>query len=96
MGRTERLVVDLSSDLVAAVRDAVQSGVFTSESEVLEAILRAWHGHGEIEEPDIETLRAFVAEGIADVDAGRLVDGEEMFERLRARYCEIAADRSGA
>ena len=95
MGTTERLVVDLPSDLVAAVRDAVQSGVFASESEVLEAVLRAWHGHGEAEEPDIETLRAFVAEGIADADAGRLVDGEEMFERLRARYSAIAADRAG-
>jgi antitoxin ParD1/3/4 len=93
MGTTERLVVDLPSDLVAAVRSVVQSGVFSSESEVLEAVLRAWHGGAE--EPDIETLRAFVAEGIADADAGRLVDAEEMFERLRARYRAIAADHTG-
>ena len=94
MGTTERLVIDLPSDLVAAVRGVVQSGVFASESEVLEAVLRAWRGDGGVEEPDIETLRAFVAEGIADADAGRFVDAEEMFERLRARYRAIAADRT--
>ncbi len=95
MGTTERLVVDLPSDLVAAVRDAVQSGVFASESEVLEAILRAWHGDDGVQEPDIQTLRALVAEGIADADAGRFVDADEMFERLRARYRAGIADRTG-
>jgi Arc/MetJ-type ribon-helix-helix transcriptional regulator len=85
MGTTERLVVDLPSDLVTAVRNAVRSGAFASESKVLEAILRAWRGDDGVEEPDIETVRAFVAEGIADADAGRFVDADEMFERLRAR-----------
>jgi putative addiction module CopG family antidote len=86
MGTTERLIVELPSDLVAAIRAPIESGVFTSESEVLEAILRAWHSSEGVEEPDIETLRAFVTEGIADADAGRFVDADEMFERLYARY----------
>jgi antitoxin ParD1/3/4 len=95
MATTERLVVDLPTELVAALRDAVHSGAFASESEVLEAVLRAWHGDDGIEEPDIETLRAFVAEGIAEADAGHFVDADEMFERLRARYREKIADRAG-
>ena len=42
MAATERLVVDLPADLVTAVRAVVQTGAFASESDVLEAILRAW------------------------------------------------------
>ena len=94
MGTTEQLLICLPGDLAEAVRDAVQSGAFASESDVIEAVLRAWHGEDGVEEPDIETLRAFVAEGIADADAGRFVDADKMFERLRARYQAKVADRT--
>jgi predicted transcriptional regulator len=57
--------------------------------------LRAWHRDDGVEEPDIQTLRAFVAEGIADADAGRFVDADKMFERLRARYSAAVAGRTG-
>ena len=95
MGTVERVVVDLPADLAAAVRDAVKTGAFSSESEVIEAVLRAWHGEEGVVEPDIETLRAFVAEGIADADAGRFVDADEMFARLRTRFLAKVAERTG-
>jgi antitoxin ParD1/3/4 len=94
MRATEQLTVELPSELAAALRGAVQSGAFSSESEVLETILWAWHGDNTIEEPDFETLRAFMAKGIADAEAGRFVDAYEMFARLRARYNAVASDRS--
>ena len=94
MGTTERLVVDLPADLVAGLRDSVRAGDFSSESEALEAMLRVFLSRDGVEEPDIETLRAFVAEGIAEADAGRFVDGEEMFARLRARYLAKVAERT--
>ena len=95
MGAMERLTVDLPADLVAAIRAPIESGVFATESEVLEAILRAWHRDEGLQESDIETLRAFLAEGIADADAGRFVDADEMFERLRGRYRAAIAGREG-
>ena len=85
MAILERLVVDLPSELVEGLRDSVRSGAFASESEAIAALLRPWYGHGRIDEPDIETLRAFVAEGIADADAGRVSDAEDVYARLRAR-----------
>jgi len=94
MTATERLTVELPSELVAALRGAVKSGAFSSESEVLEAILWAWHSDDTAQEPDFETLRAFVAEGIADADAGRFVDANEMFGRLLARYNASRPDRN--
>jgi len=96
MGKSERLVVELPSDLVANLREAVRSGSFTSESEAIELFLRAWYGSEGAEEPDIEALRAFVAEGLAEADAGRFVDADEMFERLRTRYRgKVAGPSSG-
>jgi len=94
MGTKERLVVDLPSELVEAIRGEVKAGGFSSESEVIQAVLEAWRSEGVIE-PDIETLRAFVAEGATDADAARFADADEMFARLRSRYMTKVADRSG-
>ena len=44
MARTERLVVDLPAELVAAVRQEVAAGAFGSESEAIELLLRGWFG----------------------------------------------------
>jgi len=90
MGTTERLTVDLPSDLVATLREAVQRGDFGSESEAVEVLLRSWYGP---EEPDIDTLRAFVAEGIADVDAGRVSKAGEVFTRVLARIDAVEASK---
>lgn len=94
MGMTERLVVELPSDLVAGLRQAMQSAGFASESELVEFLLRTWCGESAIEEPDVETLRAFVAEGIADADAGRLVPAEDVYARLRERIKAVAASKA--
>jgi antitoxin ParD1/3/4 len=93
MGTTERLVVDLPSDLVEGLRDSIKAGAFSSESEAIELLLRNWYGADESGEPDIETLRAFVAEGIADVEAGRVIDADKVHAELRARIKAIADRR---
>ena len=93
MASTEQLIVDLPAELVASLRNSVRSGAFASESEAIEVLLRTWFGPEGMEEPDIETLRAFVAEGIADADAGRLIEADEMFEELRLRYGAAVAER---
>ena len=48
----------------------------------------------EIDETDLETLRACVAEGIADADAGRLSDAEDVYARLRAHIEAIATSKT--
>ena len=93
MGTIERLTIELPSHLVEGLRNAVKSGEFASESAAIEAFLRPWYGDEGIDEPDIETLRAFVAEGIADADAGRVSDAEDVYARVRARIEAVAASK---
>jgi predicted transcriptional regulator len=47
-----------------------------------------------VQEPDIKTLHAFVAEGIADVEAGRILDAEEVYARVLARINQLAIQKN--
>jgi hypothetical protein len=48
----------------------------------------------QVDETDLGTLRACVAEGIADADAGRLSEAEDVYARLRAHIEAIAASKT--
>ena len=91
MSDTEQLTVELPADLIARLRESVRSGAFASESEAVETMLRTWYDDEDIEEPDIETLRAFIAEGLADIEAGHGEDMDKVFDELEARYKAMSA-----
>jgi Arc/MetJ-type ribon-helix-helix transcriptional regulator len=93
MTSTERLLVELPSDVVAALRQAVRSGAFASEGEVIGAVLRACYGDQTVEE-NSEEVRARIAEALADVEAGRFVDADELHDRLQTRYRTMLRDRN--
>jgi Arc/MetJ-type ribon-helix-helix transcriptional regulator len=86
MGATERLVLDLPAYLVSGLRESVRSGAYPTESAAIEQLLLAWYGPNGTDEPPIELLRAFVAESIAEIDAGRGTEASEVFDELEARY----------
>ena len=93
MTSTTQITVELPSELVDALRSAVQSGHYASESEFLIELL-GW-GKPEYETPEeLEEIRAAVLEGVADADAGRVVDADEVFDRLHARIEAVAAAKS--
>jgi Arc/MetJ-type ribon-helix-helix transcriptional regulator len=93
MTSTERLLVDLPSDLVAVLRKAVRSGAFASEGDAIGALLRACYGDQSVGEEDIADVRARVAEGLADMEAGRVVNSSDLHDRLQARYRAKLPDR---
>jgi Arc/MetJ-type ribon-helix-helix transcriptional regulator len=93
MGATERLVVELPADLVAGLRASVRSGAFGSESEAVEVLLRTWYGDDSLQDADLKTLRSFVGEGIADAEAGRLSDAEDVYTRVLAHIDELAVQK---
>jgi hypothetical protein len=48
----------------------------------------------QLDEAELETLRACVAEGIADADAGRLSEAETAYARLSGHIEAIATNKT--
>lgn len=80
--------VSLTPELEKFVQDKVESGRYTSASEVVREALRLLEKKDHRDAERDEALKAFQAEldrRIAEADAGGWIDGEEAFARLRAK-----------
>ena len=64
------------------IKAQVAEGRYGSASEVVREALRRM----EEEKKRFEKLKADLQEGLDDIEAGRVADGEEVFARLRAKY----------
>jgi antitoxin ParD1/3/4 len=76
--------VSLTPELEQMVQEKVASGLYASASEVVREALRMMRTRDEARQQKLEELRRDIAIGIADLDAGRVVDGEQVFAELRA------------
>lgn len=81
---------DLGDKLEAVVNDLVANGRYNSKSEVLREGVRLVQER----EAALVRLEAALAEGLADIEAGRTKPAEEVFERLIAKY-EAMAKKAG-
>jgi antitoxin ParD1/3/4 len=79
--------VNLGEQLEAFITDAVKNGRYGSRSEVLREGVRLVQER----EKRLEKIKAAVAQGIADADAGRVTDAEIVFDRLIRKYEAMAA-----
>jgi antitoxin ParD1/3/4 len=71
--------VSLGEHFAAFVDEQVESGRYASASDVLRAGLRLL----EHEEAQLDHFRALIAEGLADIKAGRVVeDSDELWEAI--------------
>jgi antitoxin ParD1/3/4 len=79
--------VNLGEQLEAFITDAVKNGRYGSRSEVLREGVRLVQER----ENQLEKVKAAVARGIADAEAGRVIDAEIAFDRLIRRFEAMAA-----
>jgi len=77
--------VSLTPDLEELVQKKVQSGRYSSASEVVREALRLLAERDELRQAELEALRASVEQGLAEARRGELEDGEEAFRQLRGR-----------
>ena len=80
--------VSLTPELEKLVQEKVESGRYTSASEVVREALRLMEKRDQRLAEREQALQAFQAEmdrRIAEADAGGWIDGEEAFARLRAK-----------
>lgn len=78
---------DLGQQLEAYVTQLVSTGRYGSKSEVLREGVRLLQER----ETRLAALDAALARGLADIEAGREVDADEVFDRLEAKYAAMAA-----
>ena len=78
---------DLGRPLEAFVASLVEKGRYNSKSEVLREGVRLIQER----EARLVALDASIARGLADAEAGRTTDAEEVFDRLEAKYRAMGA-----
>ena len=78
-------VITLDDDVQAKVESMVRSGRFASTEDAIRASVMLLDDDLLDDELTPEDLAA-IDEGLADIDAGRVVDAETVFERLTAKY----------
>lgn len=81
---------DLGTRLETFIQELVASGRYHSKSEVLREGVRLIQDR----ETKLAALDAAVAQGLADVEAGRTKPAKEVFTRLLAKY-RVAAGKRG-
>lgn len=88
MSNIQKVSVALAPEIVAMLKDAVETGEYTSTSEVVRDALRTWKARRAAREINAEELRRLWKEGIA---SGPSAEGEGVFSRLRDKYTRQAA-----
>jgi antitoxin ParD1/3/4 len=80
--------VSLTPELERMVQEKVESGRYTSASEVVREALRLMENRDlrmAEREVSLKEFQAMLDGRIAEADAGGWIDGEEAFARLRAK-----------
>jgi antitoxin ParD1/3/4 len=80
--------VDLGSKLERFIAGLVKSGRYNSKSEVLREGVRLIQER----ETRLAALDASIARGLADAEAGRIKPADEVFDRLKAKYRDMAKE----
>ena len=74
MSDVERMTITLTAEMAQAVKGAVATGEYASSSEIVREALRDWGYKRKRQTIELETLRADVQAGMADIEAGRVHD----------------------
>ena len=92
----EPLTVTITPEMAERIKDAVATGQYASASEVVRDALEEWELSRQRRERALDELRAEIAKGLADIEAGHLVDldAEEIITQGR-RLLAARDSRSG-
>jgi putative addiction module CopG family antidote len=77
----EQLSITLTGEMARRVEDAVASGRYASASEVIRDALREWEIVQVRREQELLALRKDIAEGLSDIEAGRVGDSKEIIRK---------------
>lgn len=84
MPNVQKISVALTPEMLAMLKEAVESGEYTSTSEVIRDALRSWKARRAMREREVEELRRLWDEGIKS-GKGRFTSIEEIKAEARRR-----------
>ena len=87
MANVEKVSIALTSEMAAAVREAVEKGEYASSSEVVREALRDWKLKRSLQQKEIEELRHLWQIGL-DSGPGRFADMGEIKAEARRRHAK--------
>lgn len=88
------LNVSLPPELENRVRQHVESGLYSSASEVIREALRLFEAYQGVHAANLAALKADIAQGVADISAGRV--REASMARIKERGRAILASEKPA
>ena len=77
--------VSLTPELEELITQKVQSGRYTSASEVIREALRLLEEHDELRQRRLAAVRREIEEGIAQLDRGEGIPGEQVRAQFRRK-----------
>ncbi|MDS1347687.1 type II toxin-antitoxin system ParD family antitoxin [Planktothrix agardhii] len=84
--------IPLTKHLTEFIQDKVNSGRYASVSDVIGEALMLLDQRDRIREAKLAELKAKIQEGIAELDRGEGLDGEEVFAELEADLQRMEAE----
>ncbi len=88
----EKISIALPPEMVAQVRQAVETGDYASSSEVVRDALREWAHKRQLQQNGLHELRRLWLEARTSTTPG--VPAEDVLDRLERKYRLIADDAS--
>jgi antitoxin ParD1/3/4 len=87
MANVEKVSIALTPEMLAVVREAVESGEYASSSEVMREALREWTRRRALERKEVEVLQRLWQEGL-ESGPGRFADMAALKAEARRRLVE--------
>jgi antitoxin ParD1/3/4 len=87
MANVEKVSIALTPEMLAVVREAVESGEYASSSEVMREALRDWKRRRALEQADVKALRRLWEEGL-ESGPGHFADMASIKAEARRRLVE--------
>ena len=84
--------ISLTPELEHFVQDKVNSGMYTSASEVIRESLRLLHTHDDLQNQRIKQLNQEIDIGLQQLNAGKKVPAHESYNRMKQKINKLAKD----
>lgn len=82
--------ISLTSELEKFIQEKVESGLYTSASEVIRESLRLMHTYDSLQKQRINQLNQAIDVGLMQLQSGERVPASEVYARLKGKIKKIA------